>query len=127
MVPSDLFEDGKPIVVGFNQENQYKSDLTAKAVGGHKGVGRFMTRYSFPVVLRSSHMAEIRAGIAENLGAETFEEAFNMICSGGVGSYSQFEIIMNYLWYNLNDEYAWHIADPLSGHFEEISGNNKPR
>lgn len=86
-----------------------------------------MTRYTFPLVLKSSHLPEMRAGIAENLGAATFEEAFHMICSEGAGSYSQFEIMMNYLWYNKNDGYSWHIADPLSGVFEEISGHtNRP-
>lgn len=128
VIPSDLFEDGKPIVRGFNQESEWISDVATRAVGGHRGVGRFMTRYTFPLVLKASHLSDMRAGIAENLGAETFEEAFRMICSEGAGSYSQFEIMMNYLWYNTNDGYAWHIADPLSGVFEEISGHfNIPR
>ncbi len=125
MVPSDLFEDGKPRVVGFNQESDWNSEVTARAVGGHRGIGRFMTKYSFPVLLKSSHLPEMRTGIAKNLGVDTFEEAFRMICSGGF--YSQFEIMMNYLWYNRNDEYAWHIADPRSGRFEDITGRDSPR
>ncbi|CAN0057751.1 unnamed protein product, partial [Scytosiphon promiscuus] len=112
VVPSDLFEDGKPIVVGFNQQSEWTSNVSTRAVGGHEGVGRFMSRYSFPVVLRASDMPEMRAGIARNMGAATFEEAFHMICSAGAGTYSQFEIILNYMWYNMRDSYAWHIADP---------------
>lgn len=113
---------------GFNQQSEWISDVATKAWGGDRGVGRFMTRYTFPLVLRSSDLPELRRGIAKNLSVATFEEAFHKICSEGAGSYSQFEIMMNYLWYNSNDGYAWHIADPMSGTFEEISGQNiRPR
>eukprot|EP00752_Nemacystus_decipiens_P011576 g10280.t1 len=128
VIPSDLFEDGKPIVRGFNQASEWVSDVSTQAWGGDRGVGRFMTRYTFPLVLRSSDLPDVRAGIARNLGVPTFEEAFHKICDEGAGSYSQFEIMMNYLWYSNNDGYAWHIADPASGEFEEISGHSsRPR
>ncbi|CAM9643137.1 unnamed protein product, partial [Hapterophycus canaliculatus] len=127
VVPSDLFEGDKPIVKGFNQESDWTSHVSTIAIGGHESVGRFMTRYSFPVVLRASDMPKIRSGIAKNMGAATFEEAFHFLCSAGAGTYSQFEIILNFVWYNMRDGYAWHIADPASGAFEEISGHTKAR
>ncbi|CAN0257895.1 unnamed protein product, partial [Scytosiphon promiscuus] len=111
-VPSDLFENGKPIVVGFNQRSAWNSNITTQAVGGGEDVSSFMHVYSFPVVLRASDLPSMRAGIAENLGTETFDDAFHMICSPGAGSYSQFNIILNYMWYNMRDSYAWHLADP---------------
>ncbi|CAM9373383.1 unnamed protein product, partial [Scytosiphon promiscuus] len=108
-LPSDLFEDGKPIVTGFNLQGQWRSKVTEEAVGGRKDIGTFMTTYAFPVVLRASDMPRVRAGIADNLGAATFEEAFHMICSAGAKSYSQFDVILNYMWYYMRDSYAWHI------------------
>ena len=106
------------------------SDVATKAWGGDRGVGRFMTRYTFPLLLRSADLPEMRAGIAKNLGVATFEEAFHKICDEGAGSYSQFEIMMNFLWYSdeHKEQYSWHIADPTSGVFEEISGTGgRPR
>ncbi|CAN0126901.1 unnamed protein product [Scytosiphon promiscuus] len=117
-VPSDLFENGKPIVMGFNQRSGWTSETTSRAIGGNRDVSSFMHVYSFPVVLRASDLPSLRAGIAENLGAATFDEAFHMICSAGAKSYSQFNIILNYMWYNMRDSYAWHLADPDSGTFD---------
>lgn len=122
VIPSGLFEDGNPVVVGFNQRSTWQSAITRKALGGHGEIGRFMTKYAFPVILRASDLPEMRASMARNLGVATFEEAFHMMCSVGPGSYSQFDIILNYMWYNRRDGYSWHIADPKDGKFDGLTG-----
>ena len=76
-----------------------------------------MTPYSFPMVLKTSHLAQMREDITRNLGAASFEDAFHILCSGRKNSYSQFDIMYNYLWYNKRDEYKWHIAWMESGTF----------
>lgn len=122
VIPGDLFQDGKPKVIGVNAHTKMQSDVTIKAIGGHPSVARFMSSISFPVVLKSIDLQDMRRDITANLGASTFEEAFHMICSvGGKSSYSQFEIMMNYLWYHKREEYSWHIADPESAAFNEIN------
>lgn len=123
MIVEDLFKDGKPKAKGLNLETAWENNVTAAAIGGHPSVGRFMSKISFPVLLKSSHLQDMRKDITANLGASTFEEAFHMICSAG--KYSQFEIMMNYLWYYKREEYSWHIADPTSGDFSDIAGRRQ--
>lgn len=79
-----------------------------------------MTTYAFPVIVRASDLPEMRATMARNLGVATFEEAFQMMCSMGPGSYSQFDIILSYMWYYRRDGYSWHIADPFTGEFQYV-------
>jgi hypothetical protein len=43
--------------------------------------------------------------------ANTFEEAFHKICSKYLFKYSQFDIMIHYLWFYHRDEYSWHIID----------------
>lgn len=127
VTPSDLFDNGKPRVIGFNKQSPYSNANTTRAIGGRKSVARFMTPYAFPVVLKVSHLAYMRADIATNMGVSTFGEAFNVLCSGGPNSYSQFDIMLNYLWFNKNDEYSWHIADYESGHFGVFGWSSLPK
>ncbi|CAM9310578.1 unnamed protein product [Pylaiella littoralis] len=124
VLPSDLFEDGKPIAKGVNaKRGHYVSEVMTRAVGGAEAVASFMTKYTFPAVFKSAHLAQMRADITSNLGAATFEEAFHMICSGGM--YSQFDIMFNYLWNYKNDEYSWHLANPNNGVFRKFEGQQE--
>ena len=84
-----------------------------------------MTPYSFPMVLNTSHIAQMREDITRNLGAASFENAFYMLCSNKTTSYSQFDIIYNYLWYNKRGEYKWHIAWMESGAFARTVATGK--
>ncbi|CAN0080627.1 unnamed protein product [Ectocarpus sp. 6 AP-2014] len=127
VVPSDLFDGGKPILRGMNIITQWQSETSRNATGGFPYVGRFMTRIAFPIIIKSEHFSQMRQVITENLGAETFEEAFKVICSAGKESYSQFEIMINYLWYYHHDEYSWHIADRDTGNFHGLNLQGRAR
>ena len=118
---SDLFVDGKPRVRGADQVGRWTGDLTKKAIGGHELVGTFMTSFSFPLVVKTSHLAQMREDIARNVGKATFEEAFHTICDGSKKRYSQFDIMFNYLWYHKRDEYFWNIARVEDGEFGNLA------
>ena len=121
MLVSDLFVDGKPRVRGFDQVSRWTSDLQRQAFGGREGVGAFMTPYSFPLVVKTSHLAQMREDIARNIGNATFEEAFHTICNDSTSHYSQFDIMFNYLWYHKRDEYFWSIARVENDNFRRIA------
>ncbi|CAN0476949.1 unnamed protein product [Ascophyllum nodosum] len=117
---SDLFVDGKPKVRGFDQVSRWTGDLQRQAIGGREGVGSFMTPFSFPLVMKTSHLAQMREDIARNLGSATFEQAFHKICHGSEDHYSQFDIMFNYLWYYKRNEYFWTIARVENYDFRKI-------
>lgn len=127
VVPSDLFIDGKPRALGINQKSPYAGKASLRAIGVTEYVGRVMTPFAFPVLLKASHLPQMRADITANMGAESFEEAFKKVCSGGKNSYSQFDMMINYLWHHRRDEYSWHFADPKAGVFEHFFGSNGPK
>ena len=112
--------DGKPKVRGFDQVSRWTGDLQRQAIGGREGVGSFMTPFSFPLVMKTSHLAQMREDIARNLGSATFEQAFHKICHGSEDHYSQFDIMFNYLWYYKRNEYFWTIARVENYDFRKI-------
>lgn len=112
VVPSDLFVDGKPRALGVAESSPWDKETSRKAIGGHEFIGRFMAHDTFPVLVKASHLPQMRADITANLGARSFEAAFRLICGGGSHSYSQFDIMMNYLWFHRREEYSWYLIDP---------------
>lgn len=124
VVPSDLFENGKPRIIGINLIGMFtghRSEITSRAHGGGGGVGQFMTDYSFPVMVKTSHFPQMRETITANMGAATFEEAFHKICDNNYSAYSQFNIIANFLWKHLRDEYSWHIGSMEDAAFKGLT------
>lgn len=101
--------------------------MTRKALGDRPYVATFMIRMGFPVTLKTSHLKGLREDIARNLGVATFEEAFQLVCSIKRESYSQFDMMMNHMWYYRNDEYAWHIADYADGDFFATTHDNSKK
>ena len=67
-------------------------------------VANFMTY--FPVIIKTSHLKEIRDHISKVMGYNDFVDAFNEIRKS---QFSQFCIMMNYLFWMHRDDYSWHI------------------
>eukprot|EP01012_Entosiphon_sulcatum_P023685 TRINITY_DN28791_c0_g1_i1.p1 TRINITY_DN28791_c0_g1~~TRINITY_DN28791_c0_g1_i1.p1 ORF type:complete len:541 (+),score=82.88 TRINITY_DN28791_c0_g1_i1:90-1625(+) len=115
VAPEDLFEGGKPRLIGYLGEKGPFWDKTVVAATeravGHPHVACFMA--NFPVVIRRSHFQLIRDHISRVLGVATFDAAFNVFAQQ---SFSQFNIMLHALWYIARDQYTWHfqIGPPWS-------------
>lgn len=117
VTPEDLFVEGKPRIIGYNGcctgwLNSIKEAL------GVEPVGEFMNRGNFPIIFKREHFKEIRKHITLTMKVGTFEEAFHIICSKYSGRYSQFDLLIHFLWYFKRNEYSWHIKDVQEfGHY----------
>jgi hypothetical protein len=49
-----------------------------------------------------------------------FEEAFYKICSKYIGKYSQFDLLIHYIWYFKRDEYAWFLKDVVQANYKSL-------
>jgi len=65
----------------------------------------------FPVLIKREHFKPMRDHITRQMKVETFEQAFYKICSQYPRKYSQFDLMIHYLWFFKRDEYSWHIVD----------------
>ena len=70
-----------------------------------------MVVIGFPVMVKREHFKSMRDLITTRMKASSFEEAFYFICSRYNEKYSQFDIIVHYLWNYKRDEYSWHLVD----------------
>lgn len=129
VVPDDLFEksqDGSKIrarVIGYNGCCTGLLDSVAEALG-HEAKAEFMVVAGFPFIVKRSHFAQVRKYITEQMEADSFEHAFQKICSKYKHRYSQIDLIGNYLYLFARDDYAWHIKNgPLSKHTSVIDYN----
>ncbi len=62
----------------------------------------------FPVIIKTSHFKEIREYMVTLHNKSIFGEVFrDVILSEDPDGYSQFCIMMTYLWYKRKDEYTW--------------------
>lgn len=97
-------------------------------MGGEK-VGEFMIDRGFPIIIKTKHFPMIREHIIQRMKANSFEEAFYKICSKyNNNRYSQFDLMIHYLWNHKREEYSWHINDyELTNHadFSKRMTNNK--
>lgn len=107
----DLFEDGKPVVNARSGHHAVSSDGVWKwSVGSFVSLGilePFKCMSYFPVIVKVSHLPEMREFIARyhNL---TFNDAFYHNITNGVG-YSQFGIMCTYLYAFKREEYKWYV------------------
>ena len=65
----------------------------------------------FPVVVKAVHLKELR-NYLEKLHGKTFFEVFKWF-SKDKGNYSQFSIIMNYLFRFHRNDYVWHVYETV--------------
>ena len=118
VVESFIFEDNKPIVKGA-KGNPMKNTRwavwgkvpsnTIKAIGKPE-VANFMTY--FPVVIKREHFLPMREHIKRHMNKSSFLEAFDEIQKT---TYSQFCIMMNYLFWFHRHEYVWSILEIKGG------------
>lgn len=99
VAPEDLFVDGKPRLFGYNGCCTGWSDSLEEAIGGGYSIGEFMVVIGFPVMVKREHFSLMRDHITRRMGASSFEQAFNKICTKYNHRYSQFDLIAHYLWY----------------------------
>lgn len=114
---TDLFEGGKPIIHGrsgpFGKEEFWAYVNLWKAMSqstldllGIAEPTRCMAY--FPVVIKASHLIELRAFLERRHGL-SFPELFLKHLIGM--HYSQFNIMCTYLWAYHQDEYVWYIHE----------------
>eukprot|EP00667_Euglena_gracilis_P003800 EG_transcript_3809 len=114
VVYSDLFTGGKPVVIGAIGKRLIGDGFwadTPRATHfflGKPEVARGMNY--FPVLLHRSHLAALRTHV-EQLHRAPFAEVFQ----SNKGAYSQFNIMVTFLWYFHRDEYQWHLEDRRPG------------
>lgn len=107
----DLFDnEGRPHVIGrsnWRWDSYWKqTEITTEWIYGEEEVMRTMTH--FPVIVKTSHLKCIReAMLSHHPEFHCFDDLFSALCRRG--SYSQFNLMHQYLWYHKNDEYAWSL------------------
>jgi len=131
VTPEDLFVNGKPRIIGFNGCCLNWTDSVVD-IFNIEPIAEFMSDNAFPVIIKRNHFKLIREYITEKLNASTFEEAFKFICSKLKGKYTQFDLLVHYLWKFKKDEYSWHLRDWNAGEFKphdhfyrRLSNNSK--
>mmetsp|Transcript_32332 Transcript_32332/g.46640 ORF Transcript_32332/g.46640 Transcript_32332/m.46640 type:complete len:440 (+) Transcript_32332:53-1372(+) len=106
----DIFsETSKPIIIGLvgppkNHHNWL--DGTMRALK-HKELLRCMTY--FPVVVKRTHLAHLRAFIQSQHGGRPFDEIFEMEIAQGDNGYSQFGIMCTFLLMFYPQDYHWSL------------------
>eukprot|EP00966_Prymnesium_polylepis_P214707 4972113-Prymnesium_polylepis.1 len=105
--PEALFEDGsRPIVRGMRGKPitswWYGPPTQTEWAIGRPEVGCFMT--FFPVIIRTAHFAEMRKSMEERHHMP-FDRIFAKFSH--TRAFSQFNIMMNWLFFHKRDEYAW--------------------
>ncbi len=105
----DLFEDGKPVI-------NAKGAITREAIPTRwfQSTNRTMHMLEsltcmayFPVIIKRTHLRDIRDYIAK-LHGMSFDEAFYRIITLDK-NYSQFNIMCAYLWKFKREEYKWYV------------------
>ena len=112
VTPEDLFVNKKPRIYGYNGCCRGWEASLKEAIGNYN-IGEFMLVIGFPVLIRRSHFSLVRQHIKKRMNANTFEEAFKLICSKYPNKYSQFDLLIHYLWHYKRDEYSWHIRPAM--------------
>ncbi len=109
--PHDFFENTKAIIHGrIQQYHKIDAQFAHWPAGTYRALHEEepMTCMSyFPVILKVSHLEEMRAHI-EKVWHRPFDEAFLQIAQG---IYSQFNIMCAYIFWHKHEEYTWHVRD----------------
>ena len=108
ITPENLFVDGKPRIYGYNGCCTNWHESLNETIGGY-AIGEFMISTGFPVMIKREHFAACREHIKSRMNVTTFEEAFKKICTKYPLKYSQFDLLVHYLWHFKRNEYSWHI------------------
>jgi len=113
--PEALFEDGsRPIVRGMRGKPitswWYGPPTQTEWAIGRPEVGCFMT--FFPVIIRTAHFAEMRKSMEERHHMP-FDRIFAKFSH--TRAFSQFNIMMNWLFFHKRDEYAWYVPETEVG------------
>ena len=106
----DIFEDGKPVINGKDGVAIENWADASEATFAALGILEPMICMSyFPVVIKTKHMAELRAFI-ERRFQMPFYEVFRAVLSNRT-YFSQFNIMCTYLYEFNRDDYAWYVHD----------------
>uniref|UniRef100_A0A7S1NC01 Spondin-like TSP1 domain-containing protein n=1 Tax=Eutreptiella gymnastica TaxID=73025 RepID=A0A7S1NC01_9EUGL len=121
VAPEDLFEDGKPRVIGkqtvwMEDEGKYlvkgvdngRWAYTTERMLRLKQAADFM--WNFPILIKRSTFIGVRRWVA-HVHNSTFDEAFTKLADTlqRGESYCQINVILNYAWYFQREEYKWHL------------------
>jgi hypothetical protein len=79
-----------------------------------------MVPIGFPILIKREHFKLVRDHMKTRMKTKNFEEAFHIICSKYAAKYSQFDLIIHYLWYFKRDEYAWFIKDVVQAKYKSL-------
>ena len=107
----DTKDNNKPIIIAKIGEVAFK--IWAKASFNFlkkKEVLQCMS--TFPVMVKTEHMQQMRKDLSKLHGGKPFDEIFrDALEPTGSGDYlvCQFSIMCNYLWYYHRDEYSWRM------------------
>ena len=112
----DIFYDDKPIIhgtigyfrkVGRDKIKRDWAQSTWYALGDEEPM---MCMSYFPVIIKVSHLVDLREFIRKRFDAKSFDDVFkskmhknNALC--------QFNIMCAFIWTNKRDEYIWRIHD----------------
>ena len=105
----DLFENGKPVVNARSGLRSMRDVSTSWAAASFEATGvlePFKCMSYFPVIVKLSHLKEMRDHIANRYNC-TFDEAFLHNISRT--AYSQFGVMCTYLYAFKRDEYTWYV------------------
>jgi hypothetical protein len=111
----DLFVDGKPKAIVIHGKPllsfwKLTPNQTLFAIGKKEP---FKGMSYFPVIIKTAHLKPMREHITRTVGTTDFDEAYKRIAMRG--AYSQFNLMLTYLWYFHRDEYFWDITEQEEG------------
>ena len=108
-----LFEGDKPHIWGLfgKSANNWWSKVKQTSKQFLKLKQVLKTMNYFPVIIKVKHFAAVRDYIS-SVHEKSFDEVFSSIAHS-TPSFSQFNIIANYLWHFHRDEYVWHMEERM--------------
>ena len=117
ILPSFLFNGSKPIVQGLRGKSMgeggwwQRVNFHDSRTIGRKLIACFMTY--FPVIIKKHHFAEIRKFVRKQKNTTSFLDAFKEFSV--YDEFSQFNIMLNYLFFHHREEYEWRFQTVLNG------------
>ncbi len=111
----DLFEnEDKPVVIGAygKPQNGFWEAVPSRTMFSLGKPEALRCMSYFPVIIKTSHLKEMRDYMTALHNATHFDQVFYKIKDK---VYSQFNIMCNYLWWFHRDEYAWHVMEREPG------------